>query len=239
MQIKNATYGGERPLFASHGLRMEHVTIQAGESALKEWLGHRSRRLPFRRQIPVLARRRVRRPELPLHRGRTRGAVVFAQPYDERHASQSPQDVPRDGRHPAGERTVAFCAGNALALPQRAAAQRAGRQGRLYLHARRKHPHRGLRATGQLFVPILPQRGDPQRRHQLEGRFLEHRGRDGLRLRDQRASTWAGTRSGCGWSTAKYRAPSLCVTPRISYWKTVRWPTTATWRSNTRHCRPP
>ena len=36
MQIKNATYGGERPLFASHGLRMEHVTIQAGESALKE-----------------------------------------------------------------------------------------------------------------------------------------------------------------------------------------------------------
>lgn len=27
MQIKNATYGGERPLFASHGLRMEHVTI--------------------------------------------------------------------------------------------------------------------------------------------------------------------------------------------------------------------
>ena len=36
MQIKNTTYGGERPLFASHGLRMEHVTIQAGESALKE-----------------------------------------------------------------------------------------------------------------------------------------------------------------------------------------------------------
>lgn len=36
MQIKNTTYGGERPLFASHGLRMEHVTVQAGESALKE-----------------------------------------------------------------------------------------------------------------------------------------------------------------------------------------------------------
>ena len=31
MQIKNATYGGERPLFASHGLRMEHVTIQCSD----------------------------------------------------------------------------------------------------------------------------------------------------------------------------------------------------------------
>lgn len=36
------------------------------------------------------------------------------------------------------------------ALPQRAAAQRAGRQGRLHFHARRKHPHRGLRTKRQL-----------------------------------------------------------------------------------------
>ena len=34
--IKDAVYGGERPLFASHGLRLEHVTIEPGESALKE-----------------------------------------------------------------------------------------------------------------------------------------------------------------------------------------------------------
>ena len=34
--IKNATYGGERPLFASHGLRLENVVIEPGESALKE-----------------------------------------------------------------------------------------------------------------------------------------------------------------------------------------------------------
>ena len=34
--IKDKEYGGERPLFASHGLRLEHVTIHAGESALKE-----------------------------------------------------------------------------------------------------------------------------------------------------------------------------------------------------------
>ena len=35
-QIKNTHYEGERPLFASHGLYLEEVTIHAGESALKE-----------------------------------------------------------------------------------------------------------------------------------------------------------------------------------------------------------
>ena len=33
--IKNQEFGGERPLFASHDLRLENVTIHAGESALK------------------------------------------------------------------------------------------------------------------------------------------------------------------------------------------------------------
>lgn len=34
--IENAEFGGERPLFASHHLRLINVTIHAGESALKE-----------------------------------------------------------------------------------------------------------------------------------------------------------------------------------------------------------
>ena len=34
--IKNKEFGGERPLFGSHGLVLEDVTIHAGESALKE-----------------------------------------------------------------------------------------------------------------------------------------------------------------------------------------------------------
>lgn len=33
--IKDTEFGGERPLFATHGLRLENVTIHAGESALK------------------------------------------------------------------------------------------------------------------------------------------------------------------------------------------------------------
>lgn len=35
-QIRNKEYEGERPLFATHDLRLEDVTIHAGESALKE-----------------------------------------------------------------------------------------------------------------------------------------------------------------------------------------------------------
>lgn len=35
-QIKDTEFGGERPLFASHDLYIENVTIHAGESALKE-----------------------------------------------------------------------------------------------------------------------------------------------------------------------------------------------------------
>lgn len=34
--IKDTEFGGERPLFASHNLHLENVTIHAGESALKE-----------------------------------------------------------------------------------------------------------------------------------------------------------------------------------------------------------
>lgn len=34
--IQNKEFGGERPLFASHNLKLENVVIHAGESALKE-----------------------------------------------------------------------------------------------------------------------------------------------------------------------------------------------------------
>ena len=33
--VKDKEFGGERPLFATHNLRLENVTIHAGESALK------------------------------------------------------------------------------------------------------------------------------------------------------------------------------------------------------------
>ena len=34
--IKNQSFGGERPLFESHNVRLEQVTITEGESGIKE-----------------------------------------------------------------------------------------------------------------------------------------------------------------------------------------------------------
>ena len=34
--IKDQTFGGERPLFASHDVHLDNVTITAGASAIKE-----------------------------------------------------------------------------------------------------------------------------------------------------------------------------------------------------------
>ncbi len=34
--IKDMEFGGERPLFASHDLHLDHVVVRAGESAIKE-----------------------------------------------------------------------------------------------------------------------------------------------------------------------------------------------------------
>ena len=34
--IKNQQFGGERPLFASHDLRLERITITDGESGIKQ-----------------------------------------------------------------------------------------------------------------------------------------------------------------------------------------------------------
>ena len=35
-QIKDKTFGGERPLFATHDLRLENITITDGESGIKQ-----------------------------------------------------------------------------------------------------------------------------------------------------------------------------------------------------------
>ena len=50
--ISDAVYGGERPLFASHGLRLERVTIEPGESALKECSDIEASECEFRGKYP-------------------------------------------------------------------------------------------------------------------------------------------------------------------------------------------
>ena len=50
--IKNASYEGERPLFASRHLRLEDVIIYPGESALKECSDIEAVRCEFRGKYP-------------------------------------------------------------------------------------------------------------------------------------------------------------------------------------------
>lgn len=51
-KISHTEYGGERPLFAAHGLRLEQVTFLPGESALKECRGIVAERCEFRGKYP-------------------------------------------------------------------------------------------------------------------------------------------------------------------------------------------
>ena len=50
--ITDAVYGGERPLFASHDLRLEGVVIEPGESALKECSGIEAVKCEFKGKYP-------------------------------------------------------------------------------------------------------------------------------------------------------------------------------------------
>ena len=50
--ITDAEYGGERPLFASHGLTIERVTVHEGESALKECSDIRASHCRFEGKYP-------------------------------------------------------------------------------------------------------------------------------------------------------------------------------------------
>ena len=45
--IKDKEFGGERPLFESHDLHLDNVTIRAGESAIKECSNIIATKLPF------------------------------------------------------------------------------------------------------------------------------------------------------------------------------------------------
>jgi len=51
-EIKNQTFGGERPLFGQHGLLLDNVTITAGESAIKECSGIEARHCRFEGNYP-------------------------------------------------------------------------------------------------------------------------------------------------------------------------------------------
>lgn len=53
--IKDKEFGGERPLFASHDLHLDNVTILAGESAIKECTNIVATNCKFEGNYPFLA----------------------------------------------------------------------------------------------------------------------------------------------------------------------------------------
>ena len=57
--ISNTEFGGERPLFGSHYLRLDNVTIHEGESALKECSNIEAVNCRFEGNYPFLACPRI------------------------------------------------------------------------------------------------------------------------------------------------------------------------------------
>ena len=91
--IKNAEFGGERPLFESHDLRLENVIIRTGESAIKECSNIEAVDAALRVTIPLACTRFQNRPLLFRCR-RAFGIVVFRSPEDDRHDYRRTEDIP-------------------------------------------------------------------------------------------------------------------------------------------------
>lgn len=91
--IKNAEFGGERPLFESHDLRPENVIIRTGESAIKECSNIEAVDCRFEGNYPFACTRFQNRPLLFRCR-RAFGIVVFRSPEDDRHDYRRTEDVP-------------------------------------------------------------------------------------------------------------------------------------------------
>ena len=104
-QIRNQEYGGERPLFATHDLQLEDVTIRAGESALKECSNIIAINCRFEGKYPFW---------------HTNGFIVknclFTESEDEGYISGSTEDVSRNERDKTRKCTVAQRFGNILVL---------------------------------------------------------------------------------------------------------------------------
>ena len=91
--ISNTEFGGERPLFESHDLRLENVVIRAGESAIKECSNIEAVDCRFEGNYP-LARAWFRYRPLFFRCGRTFGIVVLRSSENDEHTYRRPKNVP-------------------------------------------------------------------------------------------------------------------------------------------------
>lgn len=139
--IKNTSYEGERPLFASHHLRLEDVTIYPGESALKECSDIEAVRCEFRGKYPFWHNDGLL-IENCLFREGARAAIWYSRNL---RMKDTRVEAPKMFRDMDGmvleERGPDGRPGMLLALPERGAAQRAGGARGLPVHARGEYGH--------------------------------------------------------------------------------------------------
>lgn len=88
--IRNTDFAGERPLFGSKDLRLENVTVQEGESALKCCSNIEAVGCRFEAQISLLACRNFPHRQLRVHSRSARCAMVFQRSCHDRHTSRCP-----------------------------------------------------------------------------------------------------------------------------------------------------
>ena len=92
--IKNASYEGERPLFASRHLRLEDVIIYPGESALKECSDIEAVRCEFRGKYPFWHNDGLLVEHCLFREGAPGRHLVFPESAHEGYPRGSAQDVP-------------------------------------------------------------------------------------------------------------------------------------------------
>ena len=92
-QIRNKEYGGERPLFATHDLQLEDVTIHAGESVLKECSNIIAINCRFEGKYPFWHTNGFI-VKLSLYRGSPCCSMVLSKSANGRYLGRSTEDVP-------------------------------------------------------------------------------------------------------------------------------------------------
>jgi len=97
--ISNTAFGGERPLFESHDLRLENVIIHAGESAIKECSNIEAVNCRFEGNYPFWHVHGFVIDRCFFVCRRAFGTVVFRPSENDRYAYRRTQNVPRDARH--------------------------------------------------------------------------------------------------------------------------------------------
>lgn len=134
--IKNKEYEGERPLFATHDLQLENVTIHIGESALKECSNIIAVNCRFEGKYPFWHTNGFIVKNCLFTEG-ARAALWYSQNL---HMTDTVVEAPKMFREmdgvKTGKCTASQCTRNLLVLPQCRIKKCTDRQSRLLVYVR-------------------------------------------------------------------------------------------------------